>query len=155
MSCWLHLKPHMQPCSIENLPWRLLQGCLEQNTIGIATSVFKQMKAELLCSESHLSSYNHWSIQNLWWHIVASTVQNTSEFEICNLRYFFSLHHSRMSPWKMAYFQEFLLGLKNTVDNIWRSNKLKAEVESVHIWEFAALKAVITENLYSDNMQGE
>lgn len=131
-------------------------NCLEQNTIGIPTRVFKQMKAELLCSESHLSSYNHWSIQNLRCQIIASVVQNTNEFEICNLIFFFfSLHHTRMCPWKMAHFQEFLLWLKNTIDNLWRFNKLKAKVESVRIWEFTALKAVITENLYSDNTQRE
>jgi len=33
----------------------------------------------------------------------------------------------------MAHFQEFLLGLKNKVDNLLRFNKLKAEVLSVRI----------------------
>lgn len=127
VSCWLLLKPHVQPCSIENLPWRLPQGCLEKNTLGMYTRVFKQRKAELLCFESHLPSYNHWSIQNLWWQTVVSMVQNTKEFEICNLRFFFfPFHHIRMSPWEMTNFQELLLQLKNVI-NLWRFNKLKAK----------------------------
>lgn len=86
VSTWNHTC--MQPWGLENnhLFWRLLPGCLEQN-IGISSRMYNQIKVEFLCSESLLSSYNHWSIQDI---IITSMVQNTQ-----NLRIFF-LHHTGM-----------------------------------------------------------